>query len=234
MPQEVSAARTTFSAGGKSVDGFLAQPTVAVSAPGLVLIQEWWGLNPHIENVAERFARAGFIVAAVDLYDGKVTKDATEAGQLMSSLEPQAALEKLGTAVAWLREQHNVSSVGVTGFCMGGVYTLLTASKFQVDAAAAFYGIPEDLSVLQGLSCPVLFIGGEKDQWITVEKMNKLDAALKQYGKDGDVKIYAGADHAFFNDTRPEVYSPQDAADAWQSVLDFFDKHLKKGQAAGA
>jgi carboxymethylenebutenolidase len=117
---------------------------------------------------------------------------------------------------------------------MGGVYTLLTASKFKVDAAASFYGIPDDLSVLQGLSCPVLFIGGEKDQWITVEKMNKLDAALKQYGKEGEVQIYAGADHAFFNDTRPEVYSAKDAADAWQSVLEFFGKHLNKGQAAGA
>lgn len=234
MTQEVTAARASFSANGKTAEGFLAQPTVTTSAPGLVLIQEWWGLNPHIENIAERYAREGYVVAAVDLYDGKITQDPTEAGQLMSSLDPQAALEKLGTTIAWLREQPNVSAVGVTGFCMGGVYTLLAASNFDVEAAAPFYGIPDDLSVLQGLSCPVLFIGGEKDQWITVEKMNKLDAALKQYGKEAEVKIYAGADHAFFNDTRPEVYSPQDAADAWQSVLNFFEKHLKKGQAAGA
>jgi carboxymethylenebutenolidase len=233
MTQEVTAARTVFAAAGNSVEGFLAHPTVQVSAPGLVLIQEWWGLNPHIENVAERLARAGYFVAAVDLYDGQVTKDPHEAAQLMNSLDPHAALEKLGTAIAWLRQQHNVGAVGVMGFCMGGVYTLLTASKFQVDAAAAFYGIPDDLGVLQGLSCPVLFIGGEKDQWITVEKMHKLDAALKQYGKEGEVKIYAGADHAFFNDTRPEVYRAKDAADAWQTVLDFFGTHLNKGQASG-
>lgn len=234
MAHEISAARTVFSANGKSVDGYLAQPTGAASAPALVLIQEWWGLNAHIEDIAQRYAREGYIVAAVDLYDGKITKDATEASALMSGLDPQQALEKLSTAIAYLRQQSNVTAVGVTGFCMGGVYTLLAACHNQVEAAAPFYGMPDDLSVLQQLTCPVLFIGGEKDQWITVEKMNKLDAALKQYGKQGEVKIYAGADHAFFNDTRPEVYNAADAADAWQSVLAFFAQHLRKGQIASA
>lgn len=234
MAHEITAARTEFTANGQSVGGYLAQPVNAAAAPALILIQEWWGLNAHIEDIAGRLARAGFIVAAVDLYDGKVTKDASEAGQLMSSLDPQVALAKLGTALAYLRSLPQVTAVGVTGFCMGGVYTLLTASNFKVEAAAPFYGIPDDLSALQNLSCPVLFIGGEKDQWITVEKMNKLDAALQEFGKEAEVKIYAGADHAFFNDTRPEVYSATDAADAWQRVLTFFGKHLGKGQAAGA
>ena len=234
MAYEITATSTTFTAEGKSADGYLAQPVGVESAPALILIQEWWGLNEHIEDIARRYAREGFIVAAVDLYDGKVTRDAGEAGKLMSSLDPQQALAKLGTALAYLRNQPNVSAVGVTGFCMGGVYTLLVACNYQVDAAAPFYGLPEDLSVIEKLSCPVLFIGAERDQWITVEKMNRLDAALKQYGKQGEVKIYAGADHAFFNDTRPEVYSADDAADAWQSVLSFLAKHLRKGQAAGA
>ncbi len=234
MAHDISAARAVFTAAGQSVDGYLAQPAQSSNAPALVLIHEWWGLNPHIEDIAQRYARAGYIVAAVDLYDGKVTTDAPEAGALMSGLDPQVALDKLGTAIAHLRAQPNVTAVGVTGFCMGGVYTLLAASHFAVEAAAPFYGIPEDLSVLAKLSCPVLFIGGAKDQWITVEKMNKLDTALKQYGKQGEVKIYAGADHAFFNDTRPDVYSAADAADAWQSVLAFFARHLRKGQAAAA
>ena len=227
MAHEISAARAVFTAEGKSAEGYLAQPVGTATAPALVLIQEWWGLNQHIEDIAERYARAGYIVAAVDLYDGKVTKDATEAGALMSGLDPQSALEKLSTTIAYLRSQPNVTAVGITGFCMGGVYTLLAACHNQVEAAAPFYGIPDDLTVLEKLSCPVLFIGGEKDQWITVEKMNKLDAALKQYGKQAEVKIYVGADHAFFNDTRPEVYSAADAADAWQSVLAFFAQHLR-------
>jgi carboxymethylenebutenolidase len=234
MAHVISAARAVFSANGKSAEGYLAQPTGVASAPALVLIQEWWGLNAHIEDIAQRYAREGYLVAAVDLYDGKVTKDPTEASALMNGLDPQSALEKLGTAIAYLRQQPNVTAVGITGFCMGGVYTLLAACHNQVEAAAPFYGMPDDFSVLQKLSCPVLFIGGEKDQWITIEKMNKLDEALKQYGKQAEVKIYAGADHAFFNDTRPEVYSPADAADAWQSVLTFFAKHLRKGQTASA
>lgn len=227
MTQEISAARAVFTANGQSATGYLAQPAGTASAPALVLIHEWWGLNAHIEDIAQRYAREGYIVAAVDLYDGRLTRDATEAGALMSGLDPQSALEKLGAVIAHLRNQPNVMAVGVTGFCMGGVYTLLAACHSQVEAAAPFYGMPDDLSVLEKLSCPVLFIGGEKDQWITVAKMNKLDAALKQDGKQAEVKIYAGADHAFFNDTRPEVYSAADAADAWQSVLAFFAQHLR-------
>jgi carboxymethylenebutenolidase len=87
--------------------------------------------------------------------------------------------------------------------------------------------------VIGKLSCPVLFIGAEKDQWITIEKMNRLDAALKQHGKEGEVRIYKGADHAFFNDTRPDVYSRTDAEDAWKNVIEFFNQHLRKGQAVG-
>lgn len=228
------AQRTTLSANEQSVDVFLARPDGATAAPALILIQEWWGLNAHIEDIAQRYADAGYLVAAVDLYDGKVTQDASEASQLMSSLDSKKALAKLGTAVAALRADPTVTAVGVTGFCMGGVYTLLTACQFKVEAAAAFYGMPDDLSVIANLSCPLLFIGGAKDQWITVEKMNKLNTALKQYGKTGAVKIYDDADHAFFNDTRSEVYNAQDAADAWQAVLAFFAQHLRQGQAVGA
>ncbi len=232
--QKITAATATFTAEGKSVNGYLARPADPAKAPAIIIIHEWWGLNDHIKEIAERYARAGFIAAAIDLYDGAVTKDAQEAGKMMSALDPKGALANLATAIKFLRAQAEVSSVGVTGFCMGGVYTLLAACNFQLEAAAPFYGMPDDLSVIENLSCPALFIGGEQDQWITVEKMNRLDAAFKQHGKDAEVKIYAGADHAFFNDTRPEVYSARDAADAWQRAIDFFAKHLKKGQSATA
>lgn len=211
----------------QSARGYLARPAGDKSAPGIILIQEWWGLNAHIKDIAERFARAGFITLAVDLYDGKVTKDAGEASHLMSSLDPQQALAKLKAGLDYLRQPKLATSVGVTGFCMGGVYTLLTACNYQVEAAVAFYGMPDDLSCLANLSCPVLFFGGEKDQWITVEKMERLREALQQHGKDGEVKIYDGADHAFFNDTRPEVYDAAAAADAWQRTLAFFRQYLQ-------
>jgi carboxymethylenebutenolidase len=236
MPTEhpTTASNMQFSHGGMTVGGYLARPTDVTDAPALVLIHEWWGLNDHIKDIAMRYARAGFIAAAVDLYQGTVTKDAGEAAKLMGALPPGRALADLGTAISHLRAEPGVTGVGVTGFCMGGVYTLLAASLNKVDAAAAFYGIPEDLSVLQNLSCPLLFIGGERDEWITVEKMKRMEAALKQYGKDAEVRIYDGADHAFFNDTRPDVYSPADAADAWQRAVDFFSRHLRRGQTASA
>src|SRR5262249_5427407 len=127
------------------------------------------------------------------------------------------------------------TGVGVTGLCMGGTFALLLACNAKVEASAPFYGdVPADTTIIGKLSCPVLFIGAEKDQWITVEKMNRLDAALEQHGREGEVRIYKGADHAFFNDTRPEVYSRADAEDAWARVIEFFDKHLRKGQAEAA
>jgi carboxymethylenebutenolidase len=222
----IIASENTVSAEGQTVHQYLARPAQTTPAPAIVLIHEWWGLNPHIKDIAERFARAGFITAAVDLYDGAVTQDFQEAGKLMSGLDAAQALAKLKAVVHQLRASGEVTSVGVTGFCMGGVYTLLTACNMKVEAAVPFYGMPDDLSCLANLSCPMLFFGGEKDQWITVEKMTRLRDALAQYGKEGEVKIYAGADHAFFNDTRPEVYSAADAADAWQRTLAFFRQRL--------
>lgn len=217
----------SLNANGLTVQQYVARPATKAPAPALILIQEWWGLNPHIKDIANRLAGEGFITVAVDLYDGVTTKDPAEAGKLMASLDPAQALAKLKATLDDLRADSNVTKVGVTGFCMGGVYTLLTACNYQVDAAVPFYGIPEDLSCIANLSCPVLFFGGAKDQWITVEKMERLRAALQQNGKDGEVKIYEEADHAFFNDTRPEVYNATDAADAWQRLLTFFRQHLQ-------
>lgn len=232
---EVTAKSTTLRANGQEVNAFIAHPTGVASSPAIIVIQEWWGLNPHIEDVTQRFARAGFFAVAPDLYDGVTTRDPQEASRLMGALKPEDGLARLRVALNYLRQMPEVTSVGVTGFCMGGSFALLLACQEKVEAAAPFYGdVPADTTLIGKLSCPLLFIGAEKDQWITVEKMNRLDTALKQYGKEGEVHIYKGADHAFFNDTRPEAHSPADASDAWQRVIEFFNKHLRKGQAATA
>lgn len=231
---KITASRTTYSADGREVPGYLAQPVDGASA-AVIVIHEWWGLNRHIEDIAERLARAGYLAAAVDLYRGVTTKDAAEAGKLMSGLDQTAALEDLETVVKFLRAQPGISAVGVTGFCMGGTFSLLLPCRINLEAAAPFYGdVPVEASVISNLSCPVLFIGGEKDEWINLEKMNRLDAALKQHGKPGEVRIYKDAPHAFFNDTRTEVYRADDATDAWRRVLEFFEQNLRKGQSAGA
>lgn len=232
---EISSNKIKFSDNGKEVNAYLARPEGVDEAPAVIVIQEWWGLNPHIEDVARRYAREGFIAVAPDLYDGVTTKDSKQAADLMAALKPEQGLEKLRIVLNQLRSMKEVTSVGVTGFCMGGTFALLLACHEQVEASAPFYGdVPVDARVIGKLSCPLLFIGGEKDQWITTAKMKRLETALKQYGKEGEVRVYQGADHAFFNDTRPEAYSKSDAQDAWQRVIDFFNKHLRKGRSANA
>ncbi len=227
--------KTKFTAKGKTVNAFIAKPEGVAKAPAVIIIHEWWGLNPHTEDIAQRYANEGFIAVAVDLYNGVITKDAKEASNLMSALKPEEGIESLKIVLDALRANPEITNVGVTGFCMGGTFALLLACHAKVEASAPFYGdVPADTTVISKLSCPVLFIGGEKDQWITVEKMNRLDTALKQYSKPGEVKIYQGADHAFFNNTRPEVYSKADAEDAWKTVIEFFNKHLRQAQAATA
>jgi len=232
----ITTSRETFEGDGLEVGAFVARPDGVEKAPAVIIVHEWWGLNPHIEDVAQRFADEEFIAVAADLYKGKTAKSAQEASRLMGALKQEDGLARLQVVLKQLRAMPEVTSVGVTGFCMGGTFALLLACNAELEASAPFYGdVPVDTTRIGKLSCPVLFIGAEKDQWITIEKMNRLDAALKQYGKEGEVRIYKGADHAFFNnDTRPEVYSRADAEDAWKSVIEFFNKHLRKGQAATA
>ncbi len=224
----ITTTKTKFAANGKEVNAFIAKPEGVSKAPAVIVIHEWWGLNAHTEDIAQRYAREGFIAVAADLYNGATTKDPKEAGELMHALKPEDGLESLKIVLEALRANPEVSSVGVTGFCMGGTFALLLACHANVEASVPFYGdVPVDTTIVGKLGCPLLFIGGEKDQWITVEKMNRLDTALKQYSKPGEVRIYKGADHAFFNDMRPEVYSKADAEDAWKTVLAFFNQHLR-------
>lgn len=218
-------------ADGAEVRGFLARPEGNAKVPALILVQEWWGLNDHIKDVAQRYAREGFMTIAPDLYDGVVTRDAQEASRLMAELDQKKALGYLKTVVSYLRSSSEVISVGVTGFCMGGSYALLLPCHEKLDAAVPFYGDVPDESVIAKLSCPLLFFGGAKDDWITVEKMKRLEAALRKFNKDGEVRIYPDAGHAFFNDTRPQVYRQEDAKDAWRRAVDFLARHLSKGQA---
>jgi carboxymethylenebutenolidase len=229
---KIEGRRIKVPAGNREVEVYLASAGVA---PAVIIVHEWWGLNPHIEDIARRYARAGFTAAAPDLYGGVTTKDPGEASRLMAGLDQSQAIEDLKAVVAHLRGMEGVSAVGVTGFCMGGSFALLLPCHTKLEAAVPFYGdVPVDASIIAQLSCPVLFIGGAKDEWITVEKMKRLEEALARYGKEGEVKIYADAPHAFFNDTRAEAYRAEDAADAWGRALDFFSRHLKKGQTAQA
>jgi carboxymethylenebutenolidase len=196
------------------------------TAAAVVLIQEWWGINDHIRDIAGRYANEGFLCAAPDLFRGKVAKNTDEASKLMHELAIEDGLETIRQAIAETKRTYKVQKIGITGFCMGGTFALRSACEVsELAAAAPFYGdIPEE-EVLKKLKVPTLFIAGERDAWINPEKVNGLIEAARRYDLPVEVVTY-DADHAFFNDTRPEVYDAEAAADAWSRVLDLFRKHL--------
>ena len=208
--------------------GFLAMPAEKGNCPGVLVLQEWWGMNDHIKDITKRLANEGFAALAVDMYDGKITKNPEEAKGLMMSMDKAAALEKLYGAVRFLRNDPRVSNVGVIGFCMGGFWSLsLACSNRDIKAAVPFYGsIPAD-ALLSQLRSPILYFYGEKDIHISASEVDRLENFMKNAGKRAEIVRYPDSDHAFFNDTRKEVYNPTDARDAWTRALAFLKKNLE-------
>jgi carboxymethylenebutenolidase len=196
----------------------------------LLVIQEWWGLVPHIKNVADRFAAEGFVALAPDLYHGRATTSPDEAGKLMMALDIDQTEKDLRGAIEYLRAHPAVTSdkVGTVGFCMGGALSLYAATKNeQVGACVVFYGgHPKVNPPLENLRAPVLGLYAERDKSIPPATVRQLEARLKELGKSAEMHIYEGADHAFFNDERPAVYNREAAADAWQRTVSFFRTHL--------
>ncbi|MBD0372216.1 MAG: dienelactone hydrolase family protein [Pyrinomonadaceae bacterium] len=205
----------------------VAVPSGDPPPAAVILIQEWWGINDHIRDIASRYAAEGYICVAPDLYRGKVTRDAEEASKLMHALETDDGIDTIRSAIEETKRKYGVSRIGITGYCMGGTFALRAACDLsELDAAAPFYGdIPEE-ETLKQLKVATLFIAGERDQWITPEKVEGLKEAARKYNLPVEVVSY-DADHAFFNDTRPEVYNPQAAQDAWRRVLSLFGNRLR-------
>ena len=214
---------------GGNTGGYLATPKQG-SGPGVIVIQEWWGLVDHIKDVCDRFADEGFVALAPDLYHGKSTKSPDEAGKLMMAMRIDEAERDLSAAVKYLLTQDATTSekVGVVGFCMGGALSLYTATKNpQVGASVVFYGgHPKVKPDLPNLNAPVLGLYGETDRSVTPESVRELERKVKDLGKQIEVKIYPGAGHAFFNDQRPEAYNAEAAADSWRRTVAFFREHL--------
>ena len=192
----------------------------------VIVIQEWWGLNDHIKDITNRYAGEGFIAIAPDLYRGKVAKNAEDAGRMMHDLKIEDGLDTIRSSVAAARPKYDLSHFGITGFCMGGTFALRAACELEgLSAAAPFYGdIPEE-EVLQKLKTPTIFVSGTKDAWINAEKVAALEEAAEKYELPVHSVKYE-ADHAFFNNTRPEVYDETAARDAWALVIGFFKDKL--------
>jgi carboxymethylenebutenolidase len=220
----------SFTGNGEAVDGFLARPEGAGPFPGVIVVQEWWGLDSHIKDVATRFAAEGFAALAPDLYHGRVTSEPDEAQKLMMALDTAHAVRELTKAAGYLASQPFTGGrgIGATGFCMGGGLALTLACESpHIKAAAPFYGMnPEPVDRVSGLAGPVLAIYAENDGWVTPAVREALDQALTRHGKQHEIRVYPGTQHAFFNDTRPGIYNREAAADAWARVLTLFRENL--------
>jgi carboxymethylenebutenolidase len=219
----------TFKANGGTSQGYLAIAENG-KGPGVVVMQEWWGLVDHIKDVCDRFAAAGFTALAPDMYDGQKTKSPDEAGKMMMALNIAETEKKLRGAVTYLAEHEAVSSrqVGTVGFCMGGQLSIFAATlNDRVGACVVFYGIhPNVKPNYSQLSGPVLGLFAENDTMVTPEVRQQLEKDIRSVGKSIEVWVYPGTNHAFFNDTRPEVYNEEAATDAWERVLAFLKQNL--------
>ncbi len=219
-----------FKSNGGTTEGYLSAPESG-TGPGVIVLPEWWGLVPHIKEVANRFAAEGFVALAPDLYHGESAKSPDEAGKLMMALDIDQTEKDLRGAVNYLLGHEAVTSdkVGTVGFCMGGVLALYAATKnAQVGACVIFYGIhPKVQPDLANLQAPVLGLYAEKDSSVPPSAVRELESKLQSLGKSVEMHSYTDTDHAFFNDTRPEIYDPAAAADAWRRTIDFFRQHLR-------
>lgn len=193
------------------------------SGPGLLVIQEWWGLVQHIANQADRYAQRGFVALAPDLYSEQTAEEPDHAMTLMRELDIPNAAEKLTQAAEFLRRHkaNSTGKVGCVGYCMGGGMTLLLASNGVIDAGAPFYGVlPSGNPDPASIQCPIQGHYAEHDD--ATKSVPELEAGIN----DSQFYVYPGTQHAFCNDDRPEVYDADATATAMDRTVRFFNTHL--------
>lgn len=216
-----------FDTANGATTAYVAMPDeVNDDTKAVVLIQEWWGLNDNIKSIAERYAGEGYIGIAPDLYRGKMAANPEEAGELMNALPIEDGVDTIKNTIAAASEKYGKSSFGISGYCMGGTFSLRAACELDgISAAAPYYGDipPED--ILKNLSVPTIFVSGTKDAWINPEKVAELMSIAEKYNLPMESAVYE-ADHAFANETRPEVYDKEAAEDAWARVMKLFGEKL--------
>ncbi|HVN52358.1 MAG TPA: dienelactone hydrolase family protein [Acidimicrobiales bacterium] len=223
-----------FPSNGHGASGYLATNPIGHGA-GVIVIQEYWGLVPHIKDVCDRLAAEGFTTLAPDLYHGQTTTEPDEAGKLMMAMNIDQAARDMSGAVDYLLGLDAVDGpkVGVIGFCMGGGLALVLGCQRPdaIGAVVPFYGLipwahaQPDYS---RLDAPVLGHYAGDDGFFSPELVDQLQATLTSLGKDADLEVYPGVEHAFFNDTRPEVYDAEAAARAWVQTVGFLHSNLEE------
>src|SRR5262245_4879601 len=213
---------------GKEGAGYLAKAS-AGNAPGVVVIQEWWGLQSQIKGICDRFAASGYTALAPDLYAGTVVPyhDTAAANKEMTSLNFLEATDQLVRGAA----QHlkgSAAKVGLTGFCMGGAVTIIGAARVpEFSAGVCYYGIPPAAAAKPSdIRVPLQGHFANQDDWCTPPAVNEFETALKSAGKKAEIFRY-DAHHGFMNEERPDVHQKKAADQAWERTLAFWAKHLK-------
>lgn len=209
---------------------YLATPA-AGHGPGIIVLQEWWGLVPQIKDVCDQLARAGFVALAPDLYRGESTTDPDEAGRLMMELEIGRAGRDLVHAVDALRREPSTdgSRVGCIGFCMGGKLALHAACLCpEIGAVVDCYGVHPNVSPdLSACQAKILGIFAENDDFISADDVRLLDEALSEAGLEATIRTFDGVQHAFLNEARPDVFDADASAEAWRNIQAFFEAELR-------
>ncbi len=215
--------------GGDVEYGYLAIPASG-RGPGVVVIQEWWGLVDHVRDVCDRLAREGFVALAPDLYRGDATTVPSEAERLMMDLDIPRAEEDLAGAVATLLSHEAVegAKLGCLGFCMGGQLALHAATRNRrIGAVVDCYGIHPKVTLdCSEIEAAVLGIFAENDEFVPPPAADELEASLSAAGVRTYFKTYIGVGHAFLNDSRPDVYDAATAREAWDDILSFLRAEL--------
>ena len=210
----------------ENTNGYLAKPSTSGNFPGMVMIHEWWGLNENIKEMAEKLASHGYVVLAVDLYDGNVAKTSEEARNLIQSFDQQRGIDNMNAAVTYLQDNYDVTKIGSIGWCFGGGQSLNLALNNQMDATVIYYGsvsVGEDK--LKSIDWPVLGIFAELDNGIPVKSVKEFEKSLNSLDIENEIHIYPGVDHAFANPSG-ERYAPNAAEDAWNRTLLFLQNNL--------
>ncbi len=212
--------------------GFLAKPKKEGIYSAVIMIHEWWGLNDNIKEMARSLAAEGYVVLAVDLFEGKVAEDANEAREFTTKVRnnPQKAIQNMKSAVQFLKNQNNVdkNKIASMGWCFGGQMSLQLALNEKLAATVIYYGSLEtDKEKLKVIKWPVLGIFGEKDTSIPVESARQFDKDLDELGIENEIYIYPNVGHAFANPSGAN-YAPEETKDAWKKTLDFLDRNLKE------
>jgi carboxymethylenebutenolidase len=223
-----------FPSNGNTASGYLATPAGG-SGPGLIVLQEWWGLSPELKAMCDKLAGEGFVALAPDLYHGELAghTEMDKAAQLMTNLPPDRAARDMGGAVDYLLglDATTGSSVGVTGYCMGGMLSLVLAAQQgdKIGAVVPYYGFPQGDAEpdWSGLTAPVLGHMAENDDFFPPAAATALEEKLRGLGKDATIHVYPGTGHAFASGHNALGTANEEAAAlAWSRSMDFLRQHL--------